>query len=78
MDSLVLAALLLAFATLVTAHVALVVGLSRRAPRWRGPLALLCPPLAPYWGMESGMKRRTAIWLVALSVYVLARIVAEF
>ncbi len=70
-------ALVVAFATLVTVHVALAVGLTLIEPRWRGPVAFFVPPLAPYWGMEAGMKRRAAIWVAALSVYALARIVAE-
>lgn len=78
MDTVVLAALILAFAVWVTVHVALAIGLVRRSPRWRGPLALVCPPLAPYWGMETGMKRRSGVWLLALCVYIVARIAAEF
>lgn len=77
MDVLVLVALVVSFAALVTAHVALAVGLTLARPRWRGPLALLVPPLAPYWGMEAGMKRRAAAWVTALAVYALARILAE-
>lgn len=77
MDTVVLVALVVSFAALVTAHVALAFGLTLAQPRWRGPLALLVPPLAPYWGMEAGMKRRAGIWVAALSVYVLARIMAD-
>lgn len=77
MDSIVLAALVLSFATLVTAHVALAFGLTLERPRWKGPLALLVPPLAPYWGMEAGMKKRAAFWVGAVCVYALARILAE-
>ena len=77
MDVVVLTALVVSFAVLCTAHVALAFGLVLERPRWRGPVALLVPPLAPYWGMERGMKRRAGIWVVALTVYVLARILAE-
>ena len=77
MDAAVLIALVVSFAALLTAHVALAFGLTLERPRWRGPLALVVPPLAPYWGMEVGMKRRSGIWVTALLVYVLARIVAE-
>jgi hypothetical protein len=76
-DSVVLIALVLSFAALVTAHVALAFGLSLAPPRWRGPVAFVVPPLAPYWGMEAGMKRRAAIWVSALVVYALSRILAE-
>ncbi|MBE7483756.1 MAG: hypothetical protein HS104_27805 [Polyangiaceae bacterium] len=77
MDAVVLIALVVSFAALVTAHVALAFGLALARPRWRGPVAFLVPPLAPYWGMEAGMKRRAAIWVTALVIYALARIVAE-
>lgn len=76
-DAVVLIALVVSFAALVTAHVALAFGLTLARPRWRGPVALLVPPLAPYWGMEAGMKRRAALWVTALVIYALARIVAE-
>ena len=76
-DIAVLIALVVSFATLITVHVALAIGLTLNRPRWRGPLALVVPPLAPYWGMEVGMKRRAALWVGALSVYALARIIAE-
>ncbi len=74
----VFVALVTAFALLVTLHVALVFRLVLRHPRWRGLVALVLPPLAPYWGMEAGMKRMAALWIVALSVYVVARIAAAF
>ena len=77
MDVAVLIALVVSFAVLCTVHVALAVGLTLQRPRWRGPLAFAVPPLAPYWGMEVGMKRRAGIWVAALTVYVLARILAE-
>ena len=77
MDAVVLVALWLSFAALLTSHVALAAGLIRRIPRWRGPVAFIVPPLAPWWGMETGMKKRTAIWVGALCAYALARILAE-
>lgn len=77
MDLLVLAFLVGSFAILVTTHVAIAFGLFLMKPRWRGPLALLVPPLAPYWGMEAGMKRRAALWVGAVCIYAVARIAAE-
>jgi ABC-type uncharacterized transport system permease subunit len=77
-DLVVFAALVTAFALLVTMHVALAVRLLLREPRWRGLVALILPPLAPYWGMEAGMKRMATLWVVALSIYVVARIAAAF
>jgi hypothetical protein len=69
-------ALVGSFALLVTVHVALAAGLLLRSPRWRAPIAFLVPPLAPYWGMQEGMRVRTALWLSALGVYILARVTA--
>jgi hypothetical protein len=76
-DTLVLAALVLGFATLVTLHVSLAVRLLARAPRWRGPVALLVPPLALLWAFRSGWYRSAALWLIALLVYVVALIAAQ-
>ncbi len=69
-DAVALALLVLAFATLVTVHVALVAGLAARAPRWRGAVALVVPPLAPWWGWRTRMRARTVLWIVAAAIYV--------
>ena len=71
-------ALVGSFALLVTMHVAIAAGLTRKPPRWRGLLALLVPPLAPYWGMRERMRRRTSLWVVSLMVYIVARLAAAF
>jgi hypothetical protein len=71
-----MAALVGSFALLVTVHVALAAGLVKRPPRWRGPVALLVPPLAPYWGMRERMRVRTSLWLGALMVYIVTRMAA--
>jgi hypothetical protein len=68
-DVVVLAALVVAFATLLTVHVTLALGLMRRTPRWHGALALVVPPLAPWWGWREGMRVRAAIWLLAAPAY---------
>jgi ABC-type uncharacterized transport system permease subunit len=77
-DLVTFAALVAAFALLVTMHVALSFRLLLRQPPWRGLVALILPPLAPYWGMEAGMKRMATLWIVALSIYIVARIAAAF
>lgn len=77
MDVLVLSLVIGSFAVLVTTHLALTYGLLRRPPWWRGAVAFVVVPLAPVWGMETGMKRRAALWILALCVYVAARIAAE-
>ena len=59
-----------AFASFVTAHVALVVGLAARSPRWRGLLALPVFPLAPYWGIRAEMYARVVLWVASAAAYV--------
>ncbi|HEY5241627.1 MAG TPA: hypothetical protein VIJ22_09185 [Polyangiaceae bacterium] len=75
-DELVAGALVLAFAVLVTAHVALVVGLAGRAPRWRALVALAVPPLAPYWGWST-LRRRSVLWVASAVAYGVLRLVAS-
>jgi hypothetical protein len=75
-DELVAAALVLACATLVTTHVALVVGLAGRAPRWHSLIALVIAPLAPYWGWRS-LRRRSLLWVASALVYAVLRLVAS-
>jgi hypothetical protein len=77
-DVVILLSLIASFAVLITVHVALAVGLALRRPLWRGGVAFILAPLAPWWGLEAGMKKRAATWMIALIVYVLARIMAEF
>ena len=62
----VLAAALLAHAG---AHVALLVVLARGRPRYRALVALVLPPLAPYYGLLVGQSRLAFVWLGALGVY---------
>lgn len=69
-DEVVSLGLVGAFALLVTAHVTVVAGLAARTPRWRALLALVAPPLAPWWAFRGGMKRRTAAWLAGAIAYV--------
>jgi hypothetical protein len=75
-DDVLAVALVLAFATLVTAHVAIVVGLAVRRPRWRAAAALLAVPLAPYWAWR-GMRARAIAWLAGVAVYLMALVAAN-
>ena len=68
--------LLAAFATFVTAHVALVFGLAMRAPRWRALVALPIAPLAPYWGARAGMHVRAVLWVASAVAYIALRVIA--
>lgn len=58
------------------AHVALLVGLARIQPRWRAAVALVVPPLAPYWGYRAGMRIRVYAWIGALLAYAIGVAVA--
>jgi hypothetical protein len=75
-DRIVLGAIVLAFAVWATAHVTLLFGLVTRKPRGRALIALVLPPLAPYWGLHSGMPIRAWIWFLAAVVYAAARVFA--
>ncbi len=76
-DIVVLACLLLSFATLVTTHVAIVVRLLlRKEDRWRGGVAFIAPPLAPLWAFRRGWRRSAALWLASVILYAIALIVA--
>jgi hypothetical protein len=72
MTRLVFALLVVAFATLLTTHVTLAVGLGRRAPRWHALLALFVAPLAPWWGWQARMRIRAALWMTAAAAYAVA------
>lgn len=69
MTQVVFATLIVAFATLVTVHITLVFGLACRPRRWRGLLALVVAPLAPWWGWQARMRVRGALWVAAATVY---------
>lgn len=68
-DGILVGGLVLAFATLVTVHVAIVLGLAFRDPRWRALAAFFVPPLAPYWALRGGMAVRGAIWIGSVVLY---------
>jgi hypothetical protein len=78
-DFAVLAALLVSFATLLTTHVVIAVRLAwRTRPRYRGLVALLVPPLAPWWAYGQRWRRLVALWVGAIAVYLVARVLAAF
>ena len=76
-DYLVLAALVVTFATFVTVHMTLVGRLIWYVrPRWRSALALALPPLAPIWGYQQGWRRSATLWVASVVGYVVARMAA--
>jgi hypothetical protein len=70
-DIAVLSVLVSAFATLLTAHIALAVAVARGRCS-RALAAFLLVPLAPYLGWRHGMRARVAVWIVAAALYVAA------
>ncbi len=69
--------MVLGFAMLVTAHLSLAGSLFLfDKPRWRGLAALVLPPLAPIFGFRVGRKKTAIVWIAAVILYAIARIVA--
>jgi hypothetical protein len=69
-DFVLLGLLVFAFGLHMVAHVMLVIGLLVRKPWWRGLLAFVVPPLAPFWGYEARLRGPVALWIGSLVVYV--------
>lgn len=77
MDAAFAVIVILGFASLVTLHVTLSTLLFTHAPRWHGLVALVVPPLAPFWGFQVGRKKLAIAWIVAFVVYVIGRVIIE-
>jgi hypothetical protein len=76
-DAIITAALVLALATLITAHVGLAGRLLlRQRPRWRGLVALFVPPLGLIWALRAGWTILAGIWIGAVAIYVVALVAA--
>ena len=65
-----------ALSVFVAAHLALVAGLARKRDWRRAAVALLVPPLAPWWGYREGLRVATIVWCAALALYAVGVIVA--
>ncbi len=76
-EAIVPGVLVVAFAAIVTAHVAIVFGLLRRTPRWRAPLAFVVFPLAPYFAWREHMRPRAIIWSLFAVIYLVALALAS-
>jgi hypothetical protein len=68
-DAILIGGMVLMSATLVTVHVAIVLALAVRDPKWRALIALVVPPLAPYWAMRGGMVVRGGVWIGCAVLY---------
>jgi hypothetical protein len=75
-DIVVVTTVVLAFAALITAHVAIVAGLVARPPRWRALVAFALPPAALFWAWNERMRVRACVWVGALVLYAVARVLA--
>jgi hypothetical protein len=76
-NAILMAALVLGFATLVTTHVYLAGRiLLRQRPRWRGLVAFVVPPLALIWALRAGWKAAAAVWVGAIAIYLMALVAA--
>jgi hypothetical protein len=76
MDLAILLTLVGSFAVLVTVHLWLSLALARQKPWWRGAVALIVAPLAPYWGLASRLRALSVVWVTALVTYGLSLLVA--
>lgn len=77
LDAILLGGVILGFALLVLAHLALAFKLTLARPHWRGLVALVVPPFAPLWGWRSGHTRWASVWVGAVVIYGAARVAAE-
>jgi hypothetical protein len=74
-DTIAYVAMIVSFATFVTAHVTIIVGLASRAPRWRAAAAFFVPPLAMFWAYREKMRVRLVATAIASLVYIAARVI---
>jgi hypothetical protein len=71
--------LIASFGAFVTIHVALSFALVFfHRPRWKGALALVVPPLAPWWGRAAGRWRLSGAWVFVLVLYFAALLAGRF
>jgi hypothetical protein len=77
LDAILLGGVVLGFALLVLAHLALALKLTVARPHWRGIVALVVPPFAPLWGWRAGYTRWSWVWILAVVLYGAARVGAE-
>jgi len=55
---------------LLASHVALSIGLAQLGPWYRGLIAFVVPPLAPFWGYSGKLHARSLLWIVSLVAHV--------
>ena len=60
----------------VTTHVALSAAVAQATRPFRGVLAFIVLPLAPYWGWQANRRRLAALWIAAFASYAIALVVS--
>lgn len=73
-DELAAGLLLGSFAAWGTVHWVLVAKLFGSSPRWHGAMALVVPPLAPYWSLRRGARALPIAWIALLVAWAFARV----
>jgi hypothetical protein len=68
----VVLAVLVSFAMFVTVHVTGSIALAQRAPRWNGAVALVVPPLFPYYAARRHQVGWAIVWCAAAIAYAVA------
>lgn len=76
-DLIVVIVAMVSCALLLIAHASIVAALATRSPRWRALVALVVPPLAPYWALREKLPGRAVTWIASAVVYAIARIAAS-
>ena len=71
MDIALLILLWLSFTSFLSLHVLLAIAVGKALGPFKGALSLLAFPVAPYFGLRSGARKRSAAWLVVGTAYVL-------
>lgn len=66
--------MVLSFAAMMTAHVAIVIGLAGRAPRYHALVAVVLPPLGAFWSFREKRFLRGAGWAIAAIAYLAVRL----
>jgi hypothetical protein len=67
--------MVLACAAMLTAHVAIVIGLAKHIPRYRALVAVVAPPLGAYWAIRAKQHVRGGVWIIATTAYLVLRLV---
>jgi hypothetical protein len=72
-DEIVALVLIGSFACWATVHLVIAAKLLSAPPRWRGLMALIVPPLAPYWAARTARPWLALAWGVACITWLFVR-----